>query len=418
MSNVPGVFSSIDNTLVSAPAPLGQAVFMMGHLTASPAGWTKAAAGVPPTVKAFTSYGAWVAELGGALATDGWVAGEENGVAVNVTPNDPTDSLLRGLALLYAAAPSAKVYVAIIDSTITDETAAPAGMADALAEALKYNDIAYVVAPGYNPLTEIEAHCAAAASVANPYNSPRTYLTGIDMFSVWDTEAGHGSDGAPLDATGDILATFANKSATGNTVAYIGNHMYNFAAIFTSTVSSADVYAGAVEIGGQYVAAYLAGLMASKAPSFTMTNHPQGLGATVYDGLTYIFSVTEVDEALGDDWVITRYLNNNYVLAKGVTHTSDLSWRLLPHREVTNYVHKNLARTVQQFIGRQLTAQTIGAVSNLANKFLGTAISAGYISSGSATAKQHATEVDAITIEAQFVTVKPINRIYLNFSVS
>jgi hypothetical protein len=242
------------------------------------------------------------------------------------------------------------------------------------------------------------------------------YITGVDMFQVWDAFAPISATGAPLTAAD--LAYFANKSATGNTIAYVGDHMYNFANIFTSTVSSAAAYAGAVEVGGQYTSCFYAGLLAAQNPAFTGTSYPDGLGQTVFEGDTYIFSIDELNEAMGDGWLITRFLNNSYQLGKGVTHTTDLSWKLLPHREITNYIHKNLARTVSQFLGKQLNSQNLLAAATLANKFLGTAIAAGYISAGTASVEEHATEIDAIVIKASFTTVKPINKIYINFSVS
>jgi len=413
MSNVPGVFTNVTNTLVSAPAPLGDAIFIAGHLTATPADWTKFDVTTTGTIKSFSSYGDWLNALGGALATDNWVEGVADSGSGATTPNDAADSLLRGLALIYRANPAAKVYAAIIDSTITDETAAPAGLTIALTEALKYTDISYVVVPGYNPLTEVNTHCIAAAAVANPYNSPRMYVTGIDLFSAFDPIGDGGT--LPLDATD--LTEFGDKNANGLCVAYVGNHMINFNDIFESNVVSDAAYAGSVEVGGQYIAAWLAGLLSSQNPVFSGTGYPS-IGSTVWDGDPYIFSVTELDEAMGDGWIITRFLNNSYVIGKGVTHTTDLSWNLLPHREVTNYIHKNLARTVGQFIGKQLTGQTLSAITSISNKFLSTAISAGFISSGVAVARSHATEVDAVVLEVEFVTIKPVNKIYINFQVS
>lgn len=41
-----------------------------------------------------------------------------------------------------------------------------------------------------------------------------------------------------------------------------------------------------------------------------------------------------------------------------------------------------------------------------------------YLSSFNISVKPHITEVDAITVEVEFVTIKPINKIYLNLTVS
>ena len=137
--------------------------------------------------------------------------------------------------------------------------------------------------------------------------------------------------------------------------------------------------------------------------------------------IPYIFSLTEINEGITDGWIITRFSQNSWVFAKGINYISaaGTSWLLYPHRSITNFIHKSLADNLVQFLGRQQTQANLAAAQKLAEGILGDAVSRSYIGAvNSVRVKPHLTEVDAIIIEVEFVTVKPINKIYLNITVS
>ena len=212
------------------------------------------------------------------------------------------------------------------------------------------------------------------------------------------------------------------KSDQGLVLTYVGNHLYKF-----NTINDSTNEAGSVMIGGQFAAAYLAGVLSAQNPNFPLTNYPNGLGANYWtDGTAganwtakvYHFTVSELNEALGDGWILTRFVNNSNVFAKGITYTAKPEWSLYPVREITNYLHKALATGLRQYIGGLNTAATITAANRLAEGILNDAVARRLITSYSVAIKNHPSEVDAIKVEASFVTVKPINKIYLDITVS
>jgi len=439
MSNVPGIVPNILNNLVSTGAAPARAVAIIGHRDTADSNFTDIGGQLvydgtdKGIIYNFSSLGDWIGLLGLTSSADSdFVDGDQDdaSVTIAITPHSKANSLLYALALAYLANPSLNVYAAILDGAAdpiasNDTAALPLGVSDALADLLLYDDIGYVVLAGIDPKAEVKTHVETATNSTSPaYNMPRFYVTGMDMFKVWDGLEQSGS-GAPLDATNDLLnvTTYdwtVAKSDFGLTINYIGNHDYDFAIIGDDQ--------GTRQIGGQLSAAYVAGFLASQKESAGVTFSANALGSTRYTvesgdptSIPYIFSLNEINEAIGDGWLITRFSQNTFVFAKGVNYiaAAGTSWSLYPHRSITNFVHKSLADNLMQFLGRQQTQANLAAAQKLAEGILGDAVARRYISTvNSVRVKPHATEVDAIVVEVEFVTVKPINKIYLNITVS
>jgi hypothetical protein len=440
MSNVPGIVPNILNNLVSAGASPARAVAIIGHRDIADNNYTaiggQLSYGGSPYTKGviynFSTLGDWIGLLGTVDATD-FVKGnhDDNSAIAAVTPHSPKNSLLYALALAYLANSDLNVYAAIIDGSdatgdpfsSNDTTAVATGMTDALTDLLLYDDIGYVVLAGVDPVAAGTTHVETATnSTSPPYNMPRQYITGLDLFKAFDGVT-YTNAGAPLDATNDLANVGAGwitaKSDYGLTMAYIGNHDYNFGVIGDDIT---------YQVGGQLCAAFVAGYLATQKESAGLTFSTNALGSTRftpaiddYTSIAYPFSLTEINEAIGDGWLITRFAQNSFVFAKGVNYigASGTAWSLYPHRSITNFVHKSLADNLMQFLGRQQTQANLAAAQKLAEGILGDAVARSYISTvNSVRVKPHATEVDAITIEVEFTTIKPINKIYLNITVS
>lgn len=437
MSNVPGIVPNILNNLVSAGASPARAVAIIGHRNTDDSNWLA----LSPTPQVYDgtnkgviynyqSLGDWLTLLGEIDSTD-FVDGahDDNAATAAITPHSPGNSLLYALALAYLANPSLNVYAGIIDGGAggdpfvgNDTTTAPSGVADALTDLLLYDDIGYVVLAGVDPVAVGKTHAETATNSTSPaYNMPRFYVTGLDLFKVFDSVT-YTNAGKPLDATNDLAnvgaAWTAAKSDYGLTISYIGNHDYNFSAIGDDQL---------LQVGGQLTAAYVAGFLASQKESAGVTFSANSLGSTRFTtedtGLTipYPFSLTEINEAIGDGWLITRFAQNSWVFAKGVNYVgaAGVSWTLYPHRSITNFLHKSLADNLMQFLGRQQTQANLSAAQKLAEGILGDAVARQYITDvNSVRVKAHPTEVDAIIVEVEFITIKPINKIYLNITVS
>jgi hypothetical protein len=434
MSNVPGIVPNILNNLVSAGASPARAVAIIGHRdigdTNFPADTLYYDGTVDGIIYNFSSLGDWLTLLG-EIDTPDFVAGNQDDGAATaaITPHSPKNSILYALALAYLANPSLNVYAGILDGSgangfvSNDTTSLTVGASNALTDLLLYDDIGYVVLAGFDPVATGKSHAETATNSTSPaYNMPRFYVTGLDLFKVFDGVT-YSNAGKPLDVTNDLANAgggwLTSKSDFGLTINYIGNHDYDFTVIGDPNSR---------QIGGQLAAAYLAGFLATQKESAGVTFSANALGSTRFTpsdvdntSIPYIFSLNEINEAITDGWIITRFAQNTFVFAKGVNYVSvaGVGWSLYPHRSITNFVHKSLADNLQQFLGKQQTQANLAAAQKLAEGILGDAVARNYISTVNAVrVRPHSTEVDAIIAEVEFIAIKPINKIYLNITVS
>lgn len=438
MSNVPGIVPNILNNLVSAGAPPARAVAIIGHRDTADANfpsdtlyYSGELASEKGIIHNYASLGDWLTLLG-SISTPEFVDGvqDDGSTTAAVPPHSPKNSLLYALALAYLANPSLNVYAGILDGdaegfTSNDTTSLTVGAQSAIDDLYLYDDIGYLVLAGFDLVTAGKTHAETATNSTSPaYNMPRFYVGGLDLFKVFDGVTNAGA-GAPLDATNDLAnvgaswVTSPSKSDYGLTISYIGNHDYDFTVIGDPSTR---------QIGGQLAAAYVAGFLATQKESAGVTFSANALGSTRFTpsdtdntSIPYPFSLTEINEAIGDGWLITRFAQNTFVFAKGINYiaAAGTSWSLYPHRSITNFLHKSLADNLQQFLGRQQTQANLAAAQKLAEGILGDAVARNYISDvNSVRVKPHLTEVDAITAEVEFITIKPINKIYLNITVS
>ncbi len=433
MSNVPGIVPNILNNLVSAGASPARAVAIIGHRDTAdvlfPSDTLFYDGSTKGIIYNFANLGDWLTLLGQISATDFVIGNQDDGsVTAAITPHSPKNNLLYSLALAYLANPSLNVYVGILDGDANpisgnDTTVLPTGASDALEDLFLFDDIGYINLAGIDPVAAGKSHVETATNSTSPaYNMPRFYVTGLDLFKVFDGVS-YTNAGRPLDATNDLAnvgaAWITAKSDFGLSINYIGNHDFNFAVI-----GDDNTY----QIGGQITSAYVAGFLASQKESAGVTFSATALGSTKFTNakdepasIPYIFSLTELNEAIGDGWLITRFAQNSFVFAKGVNYISPAgtSWLLYPHRSITNFLHKSLADNLIQFLGRQQTQANLNAAQKLAEGILGDAVARSFISDvNTVSVKPHPTQVDAIIIEVEFITIKPINKIFLNITVS
>jgi len=405
-TNIPGTRTIIKNTLVSSVGIPGNAIALLGNTQESSNVTRYTGASPEPgqiyTVNSFTEI---VDLIGGTAGA--WTAGTaSNG------PYDATENLLRAAELIYTANPSAKVYFAPLAGSISGTTSLSAGSTSALGDLLMFEDIGFLHFANIDPIAAGTAHCETAADENEPYNSPRIYVTGVDMFTV--------DNGGP-DALDDGLGaadlstwTSAAASSLGLCLSYVGNHNYTF-----TTAPSGE---GEVEIGGQYVAAYLAGLLSRSPSNFAISYAANGFGKVVFNGADWLHNKTELNSIIGAGWLMSRYVQGAYVYAKGVTLNTDSSWDLYTHRQITNTIHKTAVANLVQFLGKPQTPGLFAGAKIILEGMMRDMVLREYVNGTTALAPQvdvlpHSTEADAIVARIQFSTIKPVHRIYLELTV-
>lgn len=406
MSNIPGTRTRVINKLVSSVGIPGNAVAIIGNTQDVESAVTRYTGASPEPGQIYTvgSFSEVVDLLGGTAGA--WTPGTgSNG------PYDSSENLLRAAELVYTVNPGAKVYLVPLAGTINGTTSLSAGSTAALGDLLMFDDIGYLVFANIDPIAAGKSHAETAADPDEPYNSPRFYVTGIDMFTV---NAG-GPDALDDGLSAADLATWTSAAASsmGLTLAYVGNHLYNF-----TTAPSGE---GEVEIGGQYVAAYLAGLLSRSASNFAISYEANGFGKVKYSGADWIHTKTELDSVIGGGWIMSRYIQGYYAFAKGVTLTTDDSWKLYPHRQITNTIHKTMVANMVQFLGKPQTAGMFAGAQKIGEGVMNDMVLREYVQTNpkpQVDVTPHATEVDAINVRVSFTSIKPVHRIYLDLTVS
>jgi hypothetical protein len=416
MSNIPGISVQTLNTVVSIePAP-SNAILVIGHVGATlPATVKPFSATTNGHILTFTSLSDALTQLGGRCDGTGWVAGAKDAGFGSVSPYDSKDNLLRALDLIYTANPSALVHAAVLDgvaSPLTGTTALPDGAQRAMDTLLEYIDGRYIHIANVNPVAGGKSHAETSASPLEPYNSPRFYVTGMDLYRVWDAT---NNDGAQPPLTATQLAFMSTiKSADGLVLNCLGNFIHDF----SNVVDSIDETDVVVEIGGQIWSAWYAGVLSTNSPGFTSNGYP-ALSIPVFHGEPYHFEwKTEANAAVGEGFIVTRFIDNAYEIIKGVTYSSDPGWSILTHRAVTNLMQLLIALQLRQFLKHRLTAGTLISVNFVLDALLREATETELITDTFGRVREHPEIVDALDVQFGFRTIKPVNKIFVTMVVS
>jgi hypothetical protein len=175
-------------------------------------------------------------------------------------------------------------------------------------------------------------------------------------------------------------------------------------------------------MGGQYVAAYLAGLLSRSPSNFAISYSANGFGKVKYNGADWLHNKTELNAIIGGGWLMSRYVQGAYAYAKGVTLNTDSAWDLYTHRQITNTVHKTAVANLVQFLGKPQTPGLFAGAKIILEGMMRDMIIRDYVNGIPAEAPQvdvlaHATEADAIVARISFSTIKPVHRIYLELTV-
>lgn len=421
MSALPGIITNVTNNIVAPTGSPGNTIVVIGHVDGLPATsyWTPDQKGL---IYQFQSLSDFQSQFGNIdISTNPFVNGAKATVSTAaIPPYDKRNSVMRILDIIYFVNLTADVAVFPIDpdyggasaNELTDDLSViPQGMSEALEEALFYFNVFGIILAGLEPVLLGKQHCELAADNSGLYNSPRFYFTGVDLFSAWDDFTTPGRT-QPLSVD-DISEWNAVKSDLGLVMNYIGNHLYNF-----RVVNGTEP---ALEIGGQLVAGFIAGLATLNSPAFSFTRATNALGSVVYGGDNLIFRPSELLVAQNDGWLITRFVQNTYVINKGITYasTTGQNFSLYPVRAVANYMFKALVILLTPYLEQMQTSTVFVSAKAQIDQALQNARDANFILSNySSKVVSDSNQIDAIDAEVSFEVIKPINTVKLNITVS
>jgi len=281
--------------------------------------------------------------------TSTWQSGTFGDSAGGVAGYDQIYNMIRALELVYKANPSAKVYAALLSGSLASPLSKPDGTDEALAESLKYKDIGFVVSAGLEFNSDYVTHCVSAASNVN--QAERVYVGGISMNNAYS-----GSSDSQALATFDVSNFVAMQEGVGRSIAFLGNATHTFSTGWTSGTSSE----GVVEVGGNTLAAYVAGLLSRFSEKTSLLGKGVGTLLPVYKGRAFKWSIAQLEANYDNSMLSIRFdptANIPYHFEKAMTFTPKASaWGKITRRRIIDRVTRDVRKTSKAEIGEDNTS--------------------------------------------------------------
>jgi len=348
------------------------------------------------------------------LAMSGsWDSGTFSNSTFGTGAYDNETNLIRAVELAFLGGAS-KVYACVLSGTGTYGTSADTGTTQALAKLREFDDIYYVVIAGKPPISAVTTEMETASNVNN--GKERIYITGVSF-----QEAFSGT-------TYDLSNYSSAKSDYGRTITLIGNTIHKFGNVVydasDSHLATLSLASGSVEIGGNWLSAWLAGRRAAMQPHVPL----KSLGFTpVWSGSTTKAVLKKSDmESMSDDHVL---FPRRWTTGSAITYMFDKGWTFSPvtsdfqyltTREIADTAAKRIRNTLLPFLFSQNTAIGRSTAKSRVESTLRQMVSQGMI-------KEFAVNVYASTedevnrimrCDATIVPVFEINEIQVNLVVS
>ncbi len=302
------------------------------------------------TIFEFTSIVEAKATLGDAntVSVTGWVDGTfGSGATSGVAGYDTDSNLIRALELVYLGNPRAKIYAAVLSGVGTDPSTIPDGTAEALAELIKIDDIEFITPAGLEYNATYLTH--ATASDDDDNQAERIYVGGVSL-----NDAYSGSTDINKQDTFDVSAYTTLAESDGRSVLVIGNGEFEFQTGFRSGVAVEPELLK--EIGGNWIANFLAGYLSSFSEQISLLNKGVVGFLPVYNGKPKIWSSTELKTNFDNSHVSIRFSASNspsYFFEKAMTHSPKVSaWGKITRRRIIDRVIKDVRVVLKAEVGK------------------------------------------------------------------
>jgi len=224
---------------------------------------------------------------------------------------------------------------------------------------LKYDDISFVVSPGMNYNSTFQAHANTASNETN--QAERVYVGGGALQVVLAS----GSKVPDLDADEGQFADNdwdALKQDSGRSIMVAGNVNYTFQAGSGSNIR---------EVGGNFFASYVAGLLSSIPEQQSLLR--QAVGFTQkYNGDNFRWSRTDQTELVTGRILHFKQSGGRNVFSRALTHSPTTSdYKRITTRRVVDRVTKEVRATSDTFVGKSNTdINRIGMRTSIDNKLI------------------------------------------------
>jgi len=265
---------------------------------------------------------------------DSWDVGTIGSGAV--AGYDTRYNLIRGLELVYLGNPNARVYVSVLAGSGTVASATPPGTDEALALMMGIDDIEFITPAGLEFNQTYVTHATASDADAN--QAERVYVGGV---SLNDAYSGSANSGAKQDVF-DVSAYTTMQEEYGRAICVIGNASYQFK---TGYVVGSNLEP-AKEIGGNWLANFVAGYLSSITEDTSMLNSGIFGFLPVYNGAPKIWTNSELETNYDNSMLSIRFQASNspqYYWEKAMTFVNKSNaWSRITRRRIVDRVTKDI----------------------------------------------------------------------------
>jgi hypothetical protein len=344
------------------PVDTGRYVAVIGHMQSGTSDYglvdaDKFGSGSTGTVFVYDSIVDYKNKMGTASGTSTWSNGTRDLGPTSDSPYCKEFNFMRAAELAFAGG-AKRVYGCILTGSGTDAETSPTGLTEALQALRAFDDVYYVVVAGANPIQAVTTEMVTASAAEE--GKERVYVTGTSM-----QRALSGSAYTYEFPATDKLA----QSDNGRSICVLANTKYRFAyqsgdITDTNLRDHADLPVGTKEIGGNFLAAFVAGRLSGQDAHVPLSYISGWVPSYKGETNLHIFGKSDLESMWNDYTIFPR----RWTTGRNSTWSYDKGWmfiastsadvQLITTRQILDTIAKDARNLLRTFLFRPNTTST------------------------------------------------------------
>ena len=343
-----------------SPVDTGRYVAVIGHMQSGTNDYSlvdgdKFGSGSTGTVFTYDSVVDYKNKMGTASGSD-WSSGSYDVGATSDSSYCRQFNFMKGVELAFAGG-AKRVYGCVLTGSGTDAETSPTGLAEALAALRAFDDIYYLVVAGANPIASVVTEVVAASAASQ--GKERVYVTGTSMQRALSGSA----------YTYSFPSADKQQNDDGRVICILANTTYKFAYaegdVTDTHLRNASTFAsGTHEIGGNWLAAYVAGRLSSQDPHQPLSYISGWTPSYKGEENLHIFGDTDLISMWGDHVLFPR----RWTTGRNSTWSYDKGWMfvssatasvtLITTRQILDTIAKDARNLMRSYLFSSNTTST------------------------------------------------------------
>jgi hypothetical protein len=344
---LPGVYQTTASTGISVTAsPRFGTIGVVGHMASGVDSAGTAISGLEKfdtnaqsgTVYIFNSLIDAIDTIGTIPIASTWTSGTFVGDGTDTSPYDTEFNLIRALELIYLASPSARCKVAILTAsgTLASTAQSTAGVTTALAALKKEEDISFLVGAGMDFNT---IFLAAAIDHASD-GKERMYIGGTSLNTIMESGT----------LTPDVTVYSSLREANGRGI----NYLINVSGTFSTDISTER--SEAREIGGNFLSAYLAGILSTQSESSSLLKSAIGYNVQRYNEKDFKWDKSSLEDLYSGSFVFAQLKSGVWKYGSSRTYaTAGSIYQRVTTRRIVDRVESEKRAIGDVYVGENNT---------------------------------------------------------------